>query len=304
MPSFKDQLSKARLAIAKGLIQHPWIMGTTVFASQLCFASAAEYFLREIDGNDSPCDSRMVPFAGFGALATRQCDPVYQVYQANQTSPSGLAYFELSSIQNWAGSDTLSQVVIECMQDKLSKIIMYILQSAQYSNPPINPFPNSYQGLCQITIDEWTVSSGSYDRKNHYHSSTIRPKRDVSLFFTNLNPSLCNNMIDYINSEATICHSQSRVSALDAGKAFLTIGLIIGAGLTLLGLILLVIFAYKCCSELSLPELSRMPTFNFGRDRFFASSAPRYAPTQNPATIVEIPSIEEVPTTETKFSNV
>ena len=165
----KNSLYSARKAVARVLVQHPWLIGTTVMASHLCLAAAAQYSLREKE-DPSPCETRAVPFAGFGALETTQCDPVIEIYQivadvvtnATTIMTLGWAYFELSSVKNPFGTDTLAQVPIECLQKKLNTIVSSIIQTAQFANPPLDPFPSNYRGTCEINVDEWTVVKGSY----------------------------------------------------------------------------------------------------------------------------------------------
>lgn len=278
----KKSMNSARRAVAGVLIKHPWLISTTVMASHLCLVAATQYNLRD-KADPSPCSERAVAFEGFGALETTQCDPVIEVYQlvtdaitnATTIMTLGWAYFELSSVKNPFGSDTLAQVPIECLQKKLNKIVSTIIQTAQFDNPPLNPFPSSYRGTCEITVDEWTVVKGSYDSNNHYRTSTTRPRRMIDFIFENLNPTVCNNIIDFINNEAVSCHDQQRVSQLDAGKAFLVIGLIAGAAVVVAGGVCLVVKLNDCRSEES--NLSRFFSRSF-TPRHIADRTPHDGP--------------------------
>lgn len=235
---FLGRIDSARRAIGKVLIQHPWIMCTGLAASHLCLAAAAELNLREKEDGHFPCTKRTIAFEGFGALATRQCDPMIEVYQlitdaANATilTVVGLAYFELSKIRNLGGSDTLAQVPLECLQNKLSPIVNKVIEMAQFDNPPLNPFPSGYSGICKVTVERMN----SVSRNSNHHSVSVHPARDINFFFQNLSSTVCAEIFDFINSEARDCQDRQRAAQLDAGKAFLVMGLIAGAAVVVVG---------------------------------------------------------------------
>lgn len=261
MPFFSSTTPERR-AVASAVRLHPWLFNMGVLASHICLVAAAQFSYRQNQG-DSPCTERTIPFAGFGALSTRQCDPRVEIVQIvvdanNQTSElsRGLAYFEASSIENIGGSDTQVQVPLECLQSNLFDIVPHIMNTAADANPPLNPFPQDSAGLpCQITVDDMTISTS-----NGKKFSTIYPSRHISFnLVSGLNAELCTMIVDYLNSQTDACQSVSRVRALDAGKAFLVIGLMIGGA----GAIILVgaggIYCVNACKEV-----------NFNRNNFFS----------------------------------
>ena len=109
----------------------------------------------------------------------------------------------------------------------------------------------------------------------------------IDFFFENLNPNVCKNVIDFINNEAEGCHNQQRVSELDAGKAFLVIGLIAGAVVVVAGGVYLVVKLNNCRSEDS--SVNRF----FSRSRNFIPRQIEAIEAPEPQNDVDMPRVIE-----------
>lgn len=253
---------KTQNFVARFLVRHPASATTMLFVANFSLSAAIEYGYR-VKETSSPCIKRDVPFQGFGSLETVQCKPVVEVYKVvNETAiVLATAFFQLSSVKHIGGSDTLAQVPLQCLHKKiLNDIVPNIVNSALFSNPPLDPFPLGFSGQCEITFKPSSVitrSTTGHGSSTKSHTSIINPARYIVFIFQHLNPKECSNAFDFIMNHAAACESSSEVSQIDAGKAFLVIALIVAAIASMATLVCAGAAGQEACKSINLPSPSR-----------------------------------------------
>jgi len=238
---------------AQFIIHNPRLSSFLVLAVNFSVAvGMSEYIFKEkIDS--SPCKKRIDYFKGFGSLETKQCDPVIEVYRISNATLTNmtaiaLAFFQSSSMKHLAGSATLVQVPLESLQKKLINIVPKIISIAEQDNPPLEPFPADFDGSCKISMKPG-ASFSTYAKRG----TVLEPDRNIEFVFQGLNEALCNKIVDFLKSEELDSENTTRVSNLDAGKAFVVIAMILAVSLSLAGLY----YAVTHCPKVKIPSFFR-----------------------------------------------